>query len=110
MRDFGVGLADKEVNELFVYFDKNKDGTVNFDEFIYSIRGKMNNFRRALAEQAFDKIDADHSGDLTIADLHGIYNASQHPDVKAGKRTEDSVLLEFLKTFECLYDYHVNDL
>lgn len=67
----------------------------------------MNNFRRALAEQAFDKIDADHSGDLTIADLHGVYNASQHPDVKAGKRSEDSVLLEFLKTFECMYDYHV---
>lgn len=41
MRDFGVGLTDKETNDLFVYFDKNKDGTINFDEFIYSIRVRL---------------------------------------------------------------------
>jgi len=68
----------------------------------------MNNFRRALVEQAFNKIDADKSGELTIDDLRGIYSASQHPEVKAGKKTEDAVLQEFLKTFESLYDYNVN--
>jgi len=67
----------------------------------------MNNFRRALVEQAFNKIDADSSGELTIHDLRGVYNASQHPEVKAGKKTEDAVLQEFLKTFETMYDYNV---
>ena len=28
------------------------------------------------------------------------YNASNHPDVKSGKKTEDEVLLDFLETFE----------
>ena len=68
----------------------------------------MNSFRRALAEQAFNKIDADHSGELTIDDLRGVYNATQHPEVKAGRKTEDAVLLEFLKTFELMYDFHVS--
>jgi Ca2+-binding EF-hand superfamily protein len=106
MRDFGTGLNDKEINDLHVYFDRDKSGTVNYDEFLYSIRGKMNSFRRALAEQAFEIIDKNHSGDLTIDDLKGVYNASQHPEVKAGKKTEDAVLLEFLKTFETMYDYN----
>jgi len=37
---------------------------------------------------------------LTIKDLEGIYNASKHPDVKMGKKTEWEVLEEFLSTFE----------
>jgi hypothetical protein len=37
---------------------------------------------------------------LTITDLEGIYNASAHPDVKMGKKTEWEVLEEFLSTFE----------
>eukprot|EP00330_Aristerostoma_sp_ATCC50986_P014134 CAMPEP_0114594122 /NCGR_PEP_ID=MMETSP0125-20121206/15747_1 /TAXON_ID=485358 ORGANISM="Aristerostoma sp., Strain ATCC 50986" /NCGR_SAMPLE_ID=MMETSP0125 /ASSEMBLY_ACC=CAM_ASM_000245 /LENGTH=722 /DNA_ID=CAMNT_0001794047 /DNA_START=327 /DNA_END=2495 /DNA_ORIENTATION=+ len=106
MRDFGVGLTEAEAESLFEYFDKDKSGSINYDEFIFSIRGKMNNFRRALVNQAFDKIDADGSGNLTIDDLRGKYNARNHPDVKAGKKTEDQVLHDFLKTFESMYDYH----
>ncbi len=30
----------------------------------------------------------------------GVYNAKLHPDVKAGKKTEDEILGEFLDTFE----------
>ena len=49
---------------------------------------------------AFKKIDKDGSGILELNDIKGTYNASQHPDVKAGKKTEDEVLGEFLETFE----------
>lgn len=33
-------------------------------------------------------------------DIKGIYNASRHPDVIAGKKTEEDILMEFLQTFE----------
>jgi hypothetical protein len=29
-----------------------------------------------------------------------VYDASRHPDVKTGKKTEDEILIEFLETFE----------
>ena len=32
--------------------------------------------------------------------MKGKYDASKHPDVKTGKKTEDEVLKEFLETFE----------
>lgn len=74
---------------------------------VYSLQGKINEFRKNLVHQAFDKIDADKSGELTIEDLKGKYNAKNHPEVKAGKKTEDQVLIEFLKTFESMYDLQV---
>ena len=39
-------------------------------------------------------------GVLRINDIKGVYTAKLHPDVKAGKKTEDEVLGEFLETFE----------
>ena len=45
-------------------------------------------------------IDKDGSGILDIDDIKDSYNASKHPDVIAGKRTEDDILVEFLQTFE----------
>ena len=37
---------------------------------------------------------------MELDDIKGVYNAKNHPDVKAGKKTEDEVLYEFLDTFE----------
>lgn len=39
--------------------------------------------------RAFKKFDKDNSGTINIDDLKDVYNASKHPDVKAGKKTED---------------------
>lgn len=50
--------------------------------------------------QAFNKLDADKSGVVELADIKEFYNAKQHPDVRQGKKTEDQVLGEFLDTFE----------
>jgi len=50
--------------------------------------------------EAYKKLDKDGSGEITIKDLKGVYNARNHPDVKSGKKTEDDVLYEFLDTFE----------
>ena len=50
--------------------------------------------------KAFKKIDFNGDGVLDISDIKGKYDASKHPDVKSGKKTEDEVLKEFLETFE----------
>lgn len=73
---------------------------MDYDEFIRSLRGPMNQFRKRLVMQAFKKIDKDGGGYVDINDIKGTYNASRHPDVVQGKKTEDEVLLEFLETFE----------
>lgn len=50
-------------------------------------------------------MDKDKSGILDLDDIKQAYNAKFHPDVKAGKKTEDDILLEFLDTFEQHYSF-----
>ena len=72
----------------------------------------MNQGRVKVVRQAFNKLDADKSGIVDIQDLKGVYNAKCHPEVRAGKKTEDEILGEFLDTFEqhhaqgVIYLYH----
>lgn len=88
-RDFKVGISDDNVPILFEQFDTNRDGTLNIDEFLMAIRGELNDFRRALVEKAFRKLDKDSNGFIELEDIKGIYNASKHPDVIQGRKTED---------------------
>lgn len=99
-RDFKTGISEENIPTLFTAFDTNRDGTLNIDEFLMAIRGELNEKRLALVKQAFAKIDRDGSGFLDINDIKDSYNASKHPDVVQGKRTEEQVLIEFLETFE----------
>ena len=85
---------------LFSKFDVNNDGTISYDEFLNSVRDPMNDRRVALVEKAFHSIDQNGNGMIEVADIKASFNARKHPDVLQGKRTEDSVLVEFLETFE----------
>jgi len=100
IKDFRMGISEDSVPALFDAFDTNRDGTINYDEFLRAVRGPLNDFRRQMVDKAFHKIDKDGSGILDIADIKDTYNALKHPDVINGKKTEAQVLMEFLETFE----------
>merc|ERR1711997_824 len=94
-----IQVTRAEANALMALFDTDGDGNVNFDEFLVGIRGSLNAKRQAMVDKAFLKFDADGSGEITAADLRGIYNCSMHPKVQSGEMTEDEVFLEFLQNF-----------
>ena len=50
--------------------------------------------------QAFQKLDRDGNGEIAKNDITGIYDPSNHPDVRSGKKTEEDILTDFLDTFE----------
>lgn len=100
IKDFRVDLNDNEIQEVFRTFDRDGSGAIDYDEFVRGVRGPMNIFRQKIVKQAFSKLDKDKSGIIDINDIKGVYNASRHPDVKSGKKTEDEILGEFIETFE----------
>lgn len=100
MHDFRIGMNAAQVGKMFTIFDRDGSGEISYDEFLRIIRGEMNSFRKGIAMKAYKIMDSDKSGQLDINDIRQTYNAKQHPDVKAGKKTEDEVLGEFLDTFE----------
>ncbi|KAH8863130.1 Calcyphosin-like protein [Schistosoma japonicum] len=72
-RDFGVDLSKEEIKEIFDEIDTDQSGFIDFDEFLMSLR---------------------------IEDLKGVYNVKHHPKYINGEKTEDEILVEFLKTFQ----------
>lgn len=100
MKEQKLGLTPPEVNMIFKFFDEDGSGTITYDEFLFGVRGEMNERREQMALLAFDVIDKDKSGILDIDDITEAYDTSKHPDVLAGKKTKGAVLREFLDTFD----------
>jgi len=99
-KDYRFDLNDVEVEKAFLAFDRRGTGKIDYEDFLRTVRGNMTPFRRKIVDQAFNLMDKDRSGSIDINDIKGVYNARFHPEVKAGKKTEEEVLLEFLETFE----------
>lgn len=110
MKDYRISTDINEINRIFKIFDRDGSNTVDYEEFLRTIVGEMNDRRRNLVAQVYRIFDKDGNGVVTIEDLKGIYTASQHPDVKSGKKSEEDVLYEFLDTFEQHYTLLVSYL
>ena len=52
-KDFKVGISEENVPALFQMFDANKDGTMSYDEFLYLVRGDMNQTRIDAVTKAY---------------------------------------------------------
>jgi len=109
IHDFRIGLKEADSERLFNVFDRDGSGAIDYNEFLRGVRGQMNDFRKGMAMKAFKIMDKDGSGILDLDDIRQKYNAKQHPDVKAGKKTEDEILYEFIDTFEVQHRENKND-
>ena len=98
--DYRVTLPDADLKTLFNAFDVSHDGSVSYDEFLRAVRGPLSAQREKIVREAFSKIDRTGDGVLDINDIKGSYNARNHPEVRAGRKSEDEILSEFLMTFE----------
>ena len=95
-----ISLSNEEFLAVFAKFDQDSSGGIDFEEFLTTIRGAMNDTRLRLVEMAFNRLDKDKSGILNPDEMMERYDASKHPDVLAGKKSKTEVLKEFLETFE----------
>ena len=100
MLECSLLLTDSEITALFNIFDKEKSETVSFDEFVVTVRGEMSDRRRELVYLAFNVLDSDGTGVVTLDEMANKYDCTQHPDVISGKKTSSEVLLELIEVFE----------
>lgn len=100
LRFAGLFLSLPEISALFKRFDSSGDGSVNFEEFLSALRGDLNERRRKMVEKVFMQLDRDGSGAIEVADMTGVFSAKDHPEVQAGRATEEDVFKAFLGNFE----------
>ncbi|KAM6948174.1 calcyphosin-like protein [Aplochiton taeniatus] len=97
---YGVALSKEDVQQIFTLIDKDGSGTLDFEEFLKNLRPPMSSSRIEVISEAFKKLDKTGDSLVTVEDLRGVYNVTQHPKFKSREWTEDQVFLSFLSSFD----------
>ena len=83
-------------NELFNTFEKNKSGSIDYDEFIHFLIGKMSDFRTQIVEKVFEKLDIEKTGKVPYDAIRESYNVDKHPDILNEKELKKKLWLDLL--------------
>jgi Ca2+-binding EF-hand superfamily protein len=100
MKECQLKFTDEECTTMFKFFDEDAGGTIGYDEFLFGVRGNMNVRREQMVLLAFEVLNKKKKKYVDIDDIQEAYDASKHPDVLAGKRTQKAIMREFLDTFD----------
>ena len=98
--DYRIPISGNEIKELFEEFDNNKNGEMNYEEFISAFIGEMCERRKRLITILFETFDKDKKGFVDLDEMRNAYCATNHPDVISGKKTEDEILAEYLDNLQ----------
>jgi len=85
----------KELQILITAFERNNDGKFYYKDFVRVLRGSVSGPRRSIIERAFQSLPLNKSREIALGDIKQCYDASRHPDVAAGTKTEASALRQF---------------
>ena len=96
---YGIELDDDAFAHVVRAFDRDNNG-ISVTEFLSTLRGHLNDRRRQLVQLAYQQLDKDGSGVVEFKEIAGIYDATRHPEVLAGRLSVEDVLLEFIKSWD----------
>lgn len=71
LKDFRISIVEEDTLTIFNYLDINKNGTIDYEEFLRGITGEMNDNRKKIVTEVFNRLVKDKSGFLTIEDIKG---------------------------------------
>eukprot|EP00357_Protocruzia_adherens_P004449 CAMPEP_0114993068 /NCGR_PEP_ID=MMETSP0216-20121206/12311_1 /TAXON_ID=223996 /ORGANISM="Protocruzia adherens, Strain Boccale" /LENGTH=302 /DNA_ID=CAMNT_0002356643 /DNA_START=97 /DNA_END=1005 /DNA_ORIENTATION=+ len=97
---FGLFPKKVDLQALMKYYDVDDDGNVNFEEFLRGLREPLNERRSALVNRAFEIMDKDNSGFITVKDVVHVYNVEKNQDFIDGTKTKEEIVSDFLSNFE----------
>ena len=98
--DYRIPISGNEIKEIFGEFDTNRNGEMNYEEFISSFVGEMCERRKRLITILFETFDKDRKGFVDLDEIRNSFSPINHPDVVTGKKTEDEILAEFLDNLQ----------
>lgn len=87
------------IEALFNAFDSDKNGLIDYDEFLGVMRGSLTGVRLSVVEQAWRSLDSSHLGQVDLRDLFARYDASGDPSVQDGRHTVEEAFEHFKSTF-----------
>ena len=102
--NYRIDIPKNQTNQIFNSFDNNRKGEIDYEIFTQNLIGDMNDYRKNIVKKIFQNLDVNNENIINLMDVRLCYNASKHPEVLSGKKTEQEKLSEFLDSI----DYHFN--
>jgi Ca2+-binding EF-hand superfamily protein len=100
MGDIGVILNKTELNELIRLMDRDGNGRISYDEFLYQMAPPLSEERIRWINKAFDKLDVDGSGKVSIADVEAVHNPKSSELIRLGKTTASAIFANLLRSYD----------
>lgn len=95
LRKIGMFLTTQELTVVFRNFDLNHDKQIHYKEFVEALRGEFNEKRISVVKYAWQMLDSEGSGSVSVKDLTSRFIASAHPRVKLREKKEETIQSEF---------------
>lgn len=93
--DIGVLINKTEIDELARILDRDGNGMISYDEFIYHLAPPMNARRIDIVNKAYNSIDKNNDGHITIEDIKKI-----NPDNGTRRTSAQAFFDNFTRCFD----------
>lgn len=70
---FGIRMSERYLVTLFKALDTDRNGGIDFLEFMKALRPPMNGNRIRVINEVYDKLDVNNDGVLNMDDLKGLF-------------------------------------
>ena len=102
---YRLSLSHDEILSIFDLFDHNKQGKINYDDFIKGLIGNLSPRRDYLIKRIFNVI-SNGKNELSINDIKNNYNTLRDPEWVARKKTKEEVINDFMDNLNIFLEYN----
>lgn len=88
-----IWIDEAAIRNLFLKFDLNHDGYVDFSDFVRGVRVPMCKKREDVLNQAFKQLDINKTGVITVMDLKHWYKINNMYNQLGDEKIEEIILL-----------------
>ncbi|PIK58463.1 putative calcyphosin-2 [Apostichopus japonicus] len=99
LTSFHISVDAKLFSSVWLVLDQQSEDMLTYSDFRRSFFGEMNEFRNSLVRKAFQKVDANKSGTISLNETRKFFCPHSHPLVMSGKFSEDEVKEDFYDLF-----------
>jgi Ca2+-binding EF-hand superfamily protein len=99
LASYGLIMSKEDSIILVKQLNRDVSDYLNFDEFLFSIRGRPNEERQAVIDLVYNKFDKNRTGYAEATELRKVFNCIKHPRLLMGEYTEDQIFYLYLKNF-----------
>ena len=96
----GVFIKRQQLTRLFRFLDRDGSGAVLVDDVLQAVQGELSERRFAIIQLAFAQLDSAKAGSVPLTRILQSFDASGHPAVLSGSKSEQLVAADFAASLE----------